>query len=75
MRNYRVPDGGRLHLSGGVSYRLNERFSFDLGYSFVAVEDMAIRAANAGGPEVNGPFSGRADTQVHYVSAAIKVKL
>ena len=75
VRNYRVPDGDRLHLSGGVSYRLNERFSFDLGYSFVAVEDMAIRAANAGGPEVNGPFSGRADTQVQYVSAAIKVKL
>jgi long-chain fatty acid transport protein len=75
VRSYRVPDGDRLHLSGGVSYRLDERFSFDLGYSFVAAEDMAIRAADAGGPDVNGPFSGRADTHIHYIAAAIKVKL
>jgi long-chain fatty acid transport protein len=75
VRNYRVPDGDRLHLSGGVSYRLDQRFSFDIGYSFVAVEDMAIRAADVGGPDVNGPFSGRADTHVHYIAAAIKVKL
>jgi long-chain fatty acid transport protein len=75
VRTYRIPDGDRLHLSGGVSYRLDERFSFDVGYSFVAVEDMDILAANAGGPDANGPFSGRADTYVHYIAAAIKVKL
>jgi long-chain fatty acid transport protein len=75
VRTYRIPDSDRLHLSGGVSYRLDQRFSFDLGYSFVAVEDMDILAANAGGPDANGPFSGRADTHVHYISAAIKVKL
>ena len=62
-------------LSAGVSYRLNERFSFDVGYSFAAVEDMAIRAADAGGPDANGPFSGSADTHVHYIAAALKVKL
>ena len=59
---------------GGVSYRLDERFSFDVGYSFVSVEDMDIRAADAGGPDANGPFSGRADTHVHYVAAAIKME-
>jgi long-chain fatty acid transport protein len=75
VRTYRIPDSDRLHLSGGVSYRLDERLSFDLGYSFVAVEDMAIRAADAGGPDANGPFSGRADTHIHYIAAAIKVKL
>jgi long-chain fatty acid transport protein len=74
VRTYRVPDSDRLHLSGGVSYRLDQRFSFDVGYSFVAVEDADIRAANAGGPDANGPFSGRADTHTHYVAAAIKVK-
>jgi hypothetical protein len=36
---------------------------------------MSIRAADAGGPEANGPFSGRADTHVHYIAAALKVKL
>jgi long-chain fatty acid transport protein len=75
VRTYRIPDSDRLHLSGGVSYRLDERFSFDVGYSFVALEDVDIRAADAGGPAANGPFSGRADTYVHYISAAIKAKL
>ena len=75
VRTYRIPDGDRLQLSAGVSYRLDERFSFDLGYSFAAVEDMSIRAADAGGPDANGPFSGRADTHVHYIAAALKVKL
>ena len=75
VRTYRIPDGDRLQLSAGVSYRLNERFSFDVGYSFAAVEDMAIRAADAGGPDANGPFSGSADTHVHYIAAALKVKL
>jgi long-chain fatty acid transport protein len=75
VRTYRIPDGDRLQLSAGVSYRLDDRFSFDLGYSFAAVEDMSIRAADAGGPEANGPFSGRADTHVHYIAVALKVKL
>ena len=75
VRTYRIPDGDRLQLSAGVTYRLDNRFSFDLGYSFAAVEDMSIRAADAGGPEANGPFSGRADTHVHYIAAALKVKL
>jgi long-chain fatty acid transport protein len=75
VRTYRIPDSDRLHLSGGVSYRLDERFSFDVGYSFVALEDVDVRAADAGGPAANGPFSGRADTYVHYISAAIRAKL
>jgi long-chain fatty acid transport protein len=75
VRTYRVPDSDRLHLSGGVSYRLDERFSFDVGYSFVVLEDASLRAANAGGPDANGPFSGRVDAHTHYISAAIKVKL
>ena len=73
VRSYRLPYSDGLHFSGGASYRLNERFSFDIGYGFVAVEDMDILAADAGGPDANGPFSGRADTHVHYVAAAIKV--
>jgi hypothetical protein len=34
---------------------------------------MDILAADAGGPDANGPFSGRADNHFHYLSAAIKV--
>jgi long-chain fatty acid transport protein len=74
VRTYRIPDGDRLYLSAGASYRLDERFSFDLAYSFVTVEDMDIRAADAGGPDTNGPFSGQVDAHSHYISAAVKVK-
>ena len=36
---------------------------------------MDLRAAGAGGPEANGPFSGQAEVRAHYISAAIKAKL
>ena len=72
VRNYRLPYNNGLLLSVGASYRLDKRFSFDVGYSLFAVEDMDILAADAGGRDANGPFSGRADTHVHYVSAAIR---
>jgi long-chain fatty acid transport protein len=75
VRNYRLPYNDGILLSAGTSYRLGERFSFDIGYTFFSVEDMDILAADAGGPDSNGPFSGRANTDVHYVAAAIKWKL
>jgi long-chain fatty acid transport protein len=75
VRNYRLPYNDGVLLSAGASYRLGERLSFDLGYTFFSVEDMDILAADEGGREANGPFSGRADTKVHYVAAAIKWKL
>jgi long-chain fatty acid transport protein len=75
VRNYRLPYNDGILLSAGASYRLGKRLSFDLGYTFFSVEDMDILAADEGGPAANGPFSGRADTNVHYVAAAIKWKL
>ena len=73
-RSYRLPYNGGFLLSAGASYRLNDRFSFDVGYSFFAVEDTNILAAGAGGPAFNGPFSGHSDAYAHYLAAAIKVK-
>lgn len=72
VRNYRLPYNDGVLLSLGASYRVGERLAFDLGYSYFAMEDMEILAADAGGPEMNGPFSGRADDYVHYVAAAVK---
>ncbi len=74
-RTYRLPYNDGFLMSVGASYRLNDRFAFDLGYSFFAIEDMNILAAGAGGPATNGPFSGHADDYAHYLSAAIKVRL
>jgi hypothetical protein len=70
---YRTTTGSTF--PGGASYRHDEHISLDLTYGFVAVEDMDIRAGDAGGPDANGPFSGRANEHVHSISAAIKVKL
>lgn len=75
VRTYRLPNNDGLSLSAGASYRLNDHLSFDLGYSFATVEDANILAAGAGGPDANGPFSGHVDTHVHYLAAAIKLKL
>lgn len=72
LRNYRLPYNDGILLSLGGSYRIDERLSVDLGYSYFAVEDMEILAADEGGREANGPFSGHADTYVHYIAAAIR---
>ena len=75
VRTYRLPDNDRVWISAGASYRVNERLSFDIGYSFIDVSETDILAAGAGGPFGNGPFAGEADSHVHSISAAIKVKL
>jgi long-chain fatty acid transport protein len=78
VRTYRLPDNDRLWLSAGASYKASERFSFDVGYSFLKAADTDLDASEAfggGGPDANGPFSGSADSHVHIISAAVKVKL
>ena len=76
-RTYRLPDNDRLWLSAGASYQASERVSFDVGYSFLNAADTALDASGTfggDGPEANGPFSGEADSRVHIISAAVKVK-
>jgi long-chain fatty acid transport protein len=73
-RTFRLPDDDRLWLSAGASYKPNDRWSFDVGYSFLTTGDIEIRSAADGGPIANGPFSGEADSNVHIISAAVKVK-
>ncbi len=74
-RTFRLPDDDRLWLSAGMSYVLNDRYSFDLGYSFLTTFDTEILTAAAGGPASNGPFGGEADANIHILSAALKIKL
>ncbi|HSG94035.1 MAG TPA: outer membrane protein transport protein, partial [Afifellaceae bacterium] len=74
-RTFRLPDDDRLWLSAGASYKANDRYSFDVGYSFLTTFDTQILPDAAGGPVSNGPFGGDADANVHILSAALKVKL
>ena len=73
-RTFRLPDDDRLWLSLGGSYKANERYSFDVGYSFLTTFDTQIVPAAAGGPISNGPFGADVDANVHILSAALKVK-
>ena len=74
VRTYRIPDSDRLHLSGGVSYRLtNACPSISATPSFPPRMSISARPS-AAVPDVNGPFSGHADAHSHYIAAAIRAK-
>ena len=77
-RTLRLPDDDRLWLSAGASYRLSDRFSFDLGYSFVHVFDGDVdnaEAANQGSlSSSGGRFTADVDANVHVISTALKMK-
>jgi long-chain fatty acid transport protein len=77
-RTYRLPDNDRLWLSAGATFKASERFSFDVGYSYIMPEDTDLLASEdfgGEGPEANGPFFGEADSNVHIIAASVKVKL
>ncbi len=77
-RSFRLPDDDRLWLSAGASYKANDRYSFDVGYSFLTTFDTQIQPAvlfGGTGPAGNGPFGADVDANVHILSAALKVKL
>lgn len=74
-RTFRLPDDDRLWLSAGASYKANDRYSFDVGYSFVTAFDTQIVPFAAGGPFSNLTWGGDADVNAHILSAALKVKL
>lgn len=75
VRGTRLPDDDRIWLSAGLSHQLDERFSFDLGYTFVSTFDTRI-GIDAASPHFNGlPFSADVDSNVHIFAAAVKVKL
>ncbi|MBZ8135296.1 OmpP1/FadL family transporter [Afifella sp. IM 167] len=73
-RSFRLPDNDRWWLSAGASYKATERFSFDVGYSYIFADDTNILTAAAGGPAANSIFGGTSDADVHVFTAALKMK-
>ncbi|WP_018176527.1 OmpP1/FadL family transporter [Thioalkalivibrio sp. AKL8] len=70
-RGTRTPDGDRTWFSFGASYARSERFTFDLGYSYIhiASEDLDItRSFN--GTHIN--MQGTTKGHVHVLSAAMR---
>ena len=66
-RSTRTPDGDRTWFSFGASYASSERFTFDLGYSYIhiASEELDI---TRNGVRMQGTTKGH----VHVLSAAMR---
>ncbi|WP_161140116.1 OmpP1/FadL family transporter [Propylenella binzhouense] len=76
VRSTRLADDDRLWLSAGLSHSFNERFSFDFAYSYVRAMDPDIDISSASNPSFNGlPFVAEGESDLHFISAALKVKL
>lgn len=79
-RNVRIPDDDRWWLSAGGTYNVNEKLTFDLGYSYVFVPGKSKIDINPGDDDASpiqafiGPFSATAKSDVHIISAAVRYK-
>lgn len=74
-RATRLPDDDRLWVSAGLSYAPNDRYEFDLGYSYIRTfgTEIEIEPDHA---NYNGlPFYADVDSDVHVITAGLKVKL
>ncbi len=70
-RTARIPGNDRTWLSFGGGYQVNQRFSFDLGYSLLMLDETPINhtdpESNGVGQEVRGTY----DSHVHIVGAQL----
>ena len=72
----RLPDSNRLHLAAGLSYKWNDRLSFDVGYAHLFTDGANIDIG-PGHPNYNpafGPYRGKADTHVDMVSVGLSYR-
>jgi long-chain fatty acid transport protein len=69
-RSPRLPDTGRLWVSGGATYKWNEQFSLDFAYTHIFVRDASINIS----PGVNNPvFDPGLGTFIGTSSAAVDI--
>ena len=66
-----VPDSDRWWLSGGFTYRLSEKMSFDFAYTHIFFDDAPIDRFNLAG---NRHFVGEADQSADIVSVSLKTR-
>jgi long-chain fatty acid transport protein len=75
-RSPRLPDNGRLWLSGGATYKWNEQFSVDFAYTHIFVQDAPINISPGSGNPVFDPglgtFIGTSSGAVDVVSLGLR---
>lgn len=71
-RSARLPDNDRLWLALGLSYYVKERFSLDIGYAHLFVDDANIRSPlPTENPRLQSILVGKFENSVDIVSAQV----
>jgi long-chain fatty acid transport protein len=74
FRDTSIPDDNRWWFSTGLTHKWNEKWTFDLGYSFVYVGHSPINIVPGHPDYVGLPLIATSDSRFHIVSAAIRYK-
>jgi long-chain fatty acid transport protein len=76
VRTPRLPDSGRLWVSGGATYNWNQWFSVDFAYTHIFVRDASINISPGSGNPVFDPglgvFIGNSTGSVDIVSVGLR---
>jgi len=70
-RTPRIPGDDRIWAAFGVGYRLNDRFSFDIGYAHLFVDDPEIDKDPNGEDAPRGGLKGTYDASVDIVGVQV----
>jgi long-chain fatty acid transport protein len=70
-RTPRIPGADRTWVAVGTGYKINDRFSFDLGYAHLFVADAKIDKDPVGEDALRGGLKGEYDASVDIVSAQL----
>ena len=62
FRTLRIPDSDRFWLSAGATYKLNEQYSVDCGYTHIFAKDVDLAESSAG-----GSFNGSSSASVNIL--------
>jgi len=76
VRDTFLPDDDRWWFSAGLTHQVNERWTVDLGYSFVWLGDSSVNIVpgHPDFPTVGLPLVASAETHNHILSAALRYK-
>jgi long-chain fatty acid transport protein len=78
LRTPRIPDNSRRWVTLGASYRLSDRFSFDIAYAHIFISDSGIAnreeatAGLTGNPDLGSTLHGEYESSVDLISAQIQ---
>lgn len=76
VRNVRIPDNDRTWASAGLTYQINQRMAFNLGYTHIWVKDAPLNVVPGVNPtaSANNTLLGSSRTSIDIISAGFTVK-